>query len=221
MMPEDRQGVSSGRMAGAKIGVPPQIGLIELFLLFSALGLSSFGGGVSAWMHRGFVERRGWLCEKEFAAALACGRIMPGTNVVNLAVLIGQLMRGGLGALAAAMGLLAGPSLVAIGLAVAYRHFSHTIALRAALEGTAVAAAGLLIAMGATWGTRVARPKPKPRGNTAYTIGAIAVMASVFVAIGVLRLPTLPIVVGVAPISIALAYFAARKPPAGKPDDRR
>jgi len=221
LIPENRQEVSSGRTVGAETVVAPHVGLIELFLLFSGLGLSSFGGGVAAWMHRAFVERRGWLGEREFGAALAFGRIMPGANVVNLAVLIGQRMRGGIGAVAAAMGLLAGPSLVAIGLAVAYRHFSETIVVQAALEGTAVAAAGLLIATGVTSGTRIARPKAKPRGNPAYAIGAIAVMAAVFVAIGVLRLPTLPIVVGVAPVSIALAYFAARKRPAGKPDDRR
>src|ERR1700704_7079357 len=102
-----------GRVAGAGTegasSPTPQVGLIELFLLFPQLGLSSFGGGVSAWMHRAFVERRGWLGETEFAAAFALARIMPGVNVVNLAVLIGQRLRGASGAAAAALGLLVGP----------------------------------------------------------------------------------------------------------------
>jgi len=55
--------------AEAEPGGPRNVGLIEIFLLFSQLGLSSFGGGVSAWMHRAFVERRGWLGETEFSAS--------------------------------------------------------------------------------------------------------------------------------------------------------
>src|SRR5262245_40489787 len=72
--------------------------LTALFLLFSQLGLMSFGGGVSAWMHRTFVARRGWLSETEFSAALALARIVPGVNVINLAVLIGQRRQGRAGA---------------------------------------------------------------------------------------------------------------------------
>src|SRR5689334_12613673 len=86
MIPDNR--TATGEQA------PESVGLVELFLLFSQLGLSSFGGGVSAWIHRAFVERRGWLSEAEFSAALALGRIMPGANVVNLAILVGQRLRG-------------------------------------------------------------------------------------------------------------------------------
>src|SRR3954451_23067616 len=108
------------RASSGAAGKPDGIGVVELFLLFSQLGLSSFGGGVSAWMHRAFVERRGWLGETEFFAALALARVMPGVNVVNLAVLIGQRLRGASGAVAAALGLLVGPSLAAIGLTIGY-----------------------------------------------------------------------------------------------------
>src|SRR3954467_14217148 len=126
----------------------PQVGVIELFVLFSQLGLSSFGGGVSAWMHRAFVERRGWLEEAEFSAVLALARIMPGVNVINLAVLIGQRLRGSPGAAAAALGLLVGPSMAAIGLTVAYDALAGSAVLHAAMEGAAAAATVLLIAMG-------------------------------------------------------------------------
>src|SRR5207237_5055466 len=127
----DRTVVTNGEGAASpqphgKARAPLGVSLIELFLLFSQLGLSSFGGGVSAWMHRAFVERRGWLGETEFSAALALARIMPGVNVVNLAVLIGQRLRGSPGAAAAALGLLVGPSLVAIGLTVAYGAFADS-----------------------------------------------------------------------------------------------
>jgi len=219
-----------GRVAGAGTkgaSSPPQVGLVELFLLFSQLGLSSFGGGVSAWMHRAFVERRGWLGEGEFAAALALARIMPGVNVLNLAVLIGQRLRGASGAAAAALGLLVGPSLAAIGLTVAYDALAGSAVLHAAIEGAAAAAAGLLIAMGLSSATHgagarrqgdrsdaaaVGRPRFVPRWQD---LGGIAVLLTVFVLIGLMRLPTVAIVLCVAPVSIALAYLAMQSDSGG------
>src|SRR5215472_18088515 len=100
-----------------------RITLLELFLLFSQLGLSSFGGAVSAWVHRAFVERRRLIGEAEFAAALGLARIIPGANVVNLAVMLGHRLRGAAGAIAAGVGLILGPSLVAIALLAAYNRW--------------------------------------------------------------------------------------------------
>jgi chromate transporter len=232
------------RASSAAAGVrrPDHVGLVELFLLFSQLGLSSFGGGVSAWMHRAFVERRAWLGETEFSAAVALARIMPGVNVVNLAVLIGQRLRGSLGAAAAALGLLIGPSCVAVGLMMAYGALTRSVVLQTAIEGAAAAAAGLLIAMGlsstmllAGSGTGLrrgiagaspvaartghpaaARARLRGRRGAAArlaqrwrSLGAIAVLLTVFALIGLLRLPTVPVVLGVAPLSIALALRCA------------
>jgi chromate transporter len=214
------------RASSAGARAPDDIGLVELFLLFSQLGLSSFGGGVSAWMHRAFVERRGWLGEGEFSAALALARIMPGVNVVNLAVLIGQRLRGASGAAAAALGLLVGPSLAAIGLTVAYDALAGSAVLQAAIEGAAAAAAGLLIAMGLSSSRGVGATRQDNRSDAAAAgrsrfaqgwpgLAAIAVLLTVFVLIGLMRLPTVAIVLCVAPVSIALAYLAMRSDSGG------
>jgi len=103
-----------------------RIGLFKLFLLFSQLGLSSFGGSVSAWMHRAFVERRRLIGETEFVAALGLARIMPGATVVNLAVVVGRRLRGAAGAAAAVLGLLLGPCLAVVGFAILYGRFAAT-----------------------------------------------------------------------------------------------
>jgi chromate transporter len=216
------------RASSAGAPTPDEVGLVELFLLFSQLGLSSFGGGVSAWMHRAFVERRGWLGETEFSAAFALARIMPGVNVVNLAVLIGQRLRGAPGAAAAALGLLVGPSLAAIGLTVAYDALAGSAVLHAAIEGAAAAAAGLLIAMGLSSARHGAgatrqdnRSDAAAAGRSRFAprwrnLGAIAVLLTVFVLIGLMRLPTVGIVLCVAPVSIALAYLAMRSDSGGE-----
>jgi chromate transporter len=192
---------------------PCSASLVEFFLLFSAIGLSSFGGGVSVWMHRAFVERRGWLSESEFSAALAMARIMPGVNIVNLAVLIGHRLIGLTGSVAAVMGLLVGPSVVVVGLAVLYRQFAGSIVLDTVLQGIAASAVGLLIGMGLKFGSRIIRVGLASGGRTAEGLGAIVIMVALFVGVGVLRLPTVPTVLCLATCSVALALWGRRHAP--------
>jgi chromate transporter len=206
-----RNGEADTSPVAAHPAAARDVGLGELFLLLSRLGLSSFGGAVSAWMHRAFVEQRGWLGEAEFAAALALSRIMPGANVVNLAILIGQKLRGWRGAVAAVLGLLAGPSFVVVALAVLYRHFAGTPAIDAALEGAAAAAVGLLVAMGVRAGRAVIGSGPSPR-RLVHAAGSLLVLVAAFVLIGVLRAPTVATVLCLAPLSIALAYLTGAGP---------
>jgi len=186
---------------------PPRVTLLELFLLFSQLGLSSFGGAVSAWVYRALVERRRLIGEAEFVAALGLARIIPGTNVVNLAVMLGHRLRGALGAIAAALGLILGPSLVAIALLIAYRRWGGSPASRALLEGAAAASVGLLIAMGLAAGAYLLGIGTKSRLWNWRNAGNTAVIAAVFVLIGVLHFAMVPTVLLLTPVSIALAYL--------------
>jgi chromate transporter len=195
-------------------------GFIQVFLLFSQIGLSSFGGSVAVWMHREFVERRGWLEESEFAAALAVARIMPGVNIVNLAVLIGQRLKGFTGAAAAVAGLLTGPIVVVIGLAALYQRFAGIAFLQNVLEGIAASTVGLLLSMGIASGRRIVR-EGVASGRKTESASAIAVLAATFVLVALLRFPTVLTVLFVAPLSIALVVFGFRTSPVGEHHDRR
>lgn len=200
---------------------PPQsgTGIAVLFLLFSRIGLSSFGGGVPAWMHRELVETRGWLAELDFSAALAWARILPGANAVNLAVLVGHRLMGVAGAAASVMGLLVGPSLVVIGLASLARRFGSSIVLDAALEGAAAASAGLLIAIALKSGARIVRTGVAPRGRDAAGFGAIAIFLAMFLLVGVFRFSTVAVVLCLAPCSCALDFSAGTDRPRGRRRD--
>jgi len=197
---------------------PPlsRAGAATLFLLFSRIGLSSFGGGVSAWMHRELVETRGWLAESEFSAALALARMLPGANIVNLAVLVGHRLMGAAGAAAAVTGLLVGPSLVVIGFASLAHRFGSSIVLDAALEGAAAASAGLLIAMALKSGARIVRAGVAPRGRDAAGFGAIAIFLAMFLLVGVFRFSTVAVVLCLTPCSCALAFSAGTDRPRGR-----
>jgi chromate transporter len=196
----------------------PAMSLLQLFFLFSRLGLSSFGGNLSAWLHREFVEQRQLIGETEFIAALGLCRIMPGATVVNLAVVIGRQLRGAAGAGAAVLGILLGPSLAVLAFALVYQRFAGAAAFHAVLEGAAAASVGLIIAMGISIGARLVGIGDKPRQSAMARVGVVAVMAATFILIGVARFPMVPTVLCLAPVSIGLARFAPVARPAGHPN---
>ena len=178
-----------------------RVSLFALYRVFFVLGLLSFGGGVSAWMHREVVQVRGWMSDHDFISGFALAQILPGVNSANLAVYLGQHMRGAVGAAVALIGMLTGPFIVVILAAIAYHRLVGLPGFAAATAGVAAVAVGMLLRLGLTLANRV------PRRVTAY-----AVMLATFVAVGVLNWPLVPVVAVLAPISIAMAW---PRPPAG------
>jgi chromate transporter len=165
--------------------------------LFIQVGITSFGGGLSAWIYREVVDRRRWLTEPEFLAGLTLAQILPGPNVINVSIYIGQRLRGSAGSVIAAMALLLPPMVVAVALLALFRNFSDLDWLRDLLEGIAAAAVGLTFSVG----YRAARHAMTSNRR------APAVLLVVFISIGVLRWPLIPVVLVVAP----LAVLAARR----------
>ena len=60
----------------------------DLFLSFNWLALQGFGG-VLAVVQRELVEKKKWLTLKEFVEDWSVAQILPGPNVINLALMIG------------------------------------------------------------------------------------------------------------------------------------
>src|SRR5262249_46639773 len=83
----------------------PHVTAWALFLTFSQITLSGFGGMVF-WARRVLVERRHWLTEQEFVDLLALGQLLPGPNVRNVTVMVGDRCAGWAGAAAAVTGFL-------------------------------------------------------------------------------------------------------------------
>src|SRR5215471_4868049 len=109
--------------------------LREIAGVFTRIGIASFGGGLVGWMHREAVERRCWLPDHQFLSGLALSQVLPGANMVNLSLYLGMELRGGLGALTAAVGLLLLPILCIIGLYEIYAEFRGIAALHLVLDG--------------------------------------------------------------------------------------
>ena len=76
-------------------------------------------------IERDVVQRNGWIKPTEFTDLLALAQSAPGVFAVNMAVFVGYRMRGGVGAVMAALGC-ALPSVVIILLiALFFRQFRH------------------------------------------------------------------------------------------------
>ncbi|MGH8779632.1 chromate transporter [Paraburkholderia sp.] len=178
--------------------------LRALFSGFLGLGLISFGGALPL-ARRAIVERRRWLTSAEFTDLLGLCQFLPGGNVINLSVAIGMRFRGLSGALACLLGLIAGPSLVVIGLGVLYEHTQNDPHIKHLFAGLAASAAGLLISMA----IKILAPLRRDPG--AATIAALG-----FIAIAILRVPLLPTMLVLTPLSILVAARAHKLADAGK-----
>jgi chromate transporter len=77
--------------------------LAETFLVFLALGLTSFGGPVAhlGYFHTEFVTRRKWLTEADYADLVALCQAIPGPASSQVGMGIGYRRAGLLGAIAA------------------------------------------------------------------------------------------------------------------------
>jgi chromate transporter len=172
----------------------PRVSRTALFLTFSRISLSSFGGALF-WARRGLVEQQRWLTEREFVDLLTLGQLLPGPNVLNLTVMVGYRFSGWTGAAAAVAGYLGWPCLVVIGMGVLYQQYGGLLLVQRALAGMSIVAAGLLLA------TVIKLSLVLPRHWRPWLF---AVMA--FVGVGVLRWPLLWVMGALAPLALVATW---------------
>jgi chromate transporter len=165
----------------------------DLFWSFTWLALQGFGG-VLAVVQRELVERKRWMTNEEFVEEWAVAQIMPGPNVVNLSITIGDRYFGWRGALAALAGMLLFPLLLVLSLAVVYAQFASHPAVAGALRGMGAVAAGLIAGTGLKLSATL---RTHPLGPAVCAV----ITALTVVAMAVLRWPlvwTLPLLGGTA-----------------------
>ena len=169
-----------------------------LFLAFNRLALQGFGG-VLAVAQRELVERLGWLSKQEFVEMLAVAQVMPGPNVVNISLMIGDRFFGLRGAFASLMGMFSMPCLIVLGLSALAGQWLHEPVVQGALRGMGAVSAGLILAMGLKLlGTLKQHPLGRP--------AALGLAALAFAAIAVLRWPLVWIVLGLGGLGMGLVF---------------
>lgn len=171
-----------------------RIGPLDIFLAFSQLALSGFGG-VLPWAHRTLVERKGWLTQREFVDMLALGQLLPGPNIGNMAVMIGYRFAGYAGAIAAISGMIGGPFVLMVAVGMLYSSYGTLPLVQQALSGMSAVAAGLVLATGFKMAGSLRRHW-RPWLFTALSLAGV----------GALRWPLLAVVGALAPFAIAAAW---------------
>lgn len=161
----------------------------DLFISFNWLALQGFGGVLTV-VQRELVEKKRWLTREQFLEDWAVAQILPGPNVVNLAMMIGGRHFGLPGALAALFGMLLAPLVIVLLLAALYGTVADTPMVQGALRGMGAVAAGLITATGIKL---IAALGKNPMG-----LGLCVLLAGLtFVAIALLRWPLVWVLLGI------------------------
>ncbi|TPG35628.1 chromate transporter [Mycolicibacterium hodleri] len=175
--------------------VPERVSLFELALTFNHIALASFGGGLSAWSREVVVVEKQWMGDAEFLSAMTMCRILPGANQVNMAVFVGNKMRGLSGAVAAVVGLCLMPLAIVLTLSFLYFRFKEVPAVKGILHGASAAAVALTLTM------------VIKTGKSCLTgLVPVALFATAFILNGLLRWPLLGTLGVVAPLALLWAW---------------
>ena len=175
-----------------------KVSLIRIFRVFFSIGAFSFGGGLLGWIHRETVVARHWLTDERFLPGVVISRILPGSNVANLAIYIGTALRGLPGGLVAMVAVVTGPFFLCIALAAVYEQLSGSPLFHAALAGASSAAIGMGLRTGYAGASKTCRS----------TVSA-AIAAVTVIAITVLHWPLTIVVLAFAPLSVGLHWRKA------------
>jgi len=167
--------------AGSPASLPRPTSLAALFWAISGIALQGFGG-VLAVVQRELVEKKQWLTTEEFVEDWAVSQIMPGPNVVNLALIIGDRYFGWRGALVALAGMLTFPLFVVMALTIGLAGIGHLPAVQGALRGMGAVSAGLICGTGL-------RLVPALRSNAMGRLACVLIAGLVFLAIALFRVP--------------------------------
>ncbi|MEY4883930.1 MAG: hypothetical protein RIS34_1784 [Pseudomonadota bacterium] len=170
----------------------------NLFWSFTWLALQGFGG-VLAVVQRELVDKKKWLTLEEFVEDWAVAQILPGPNVVNLSLMIGDRYFGLRGALVALAGMLTFPLLVVLVLAALFAGVADSPAAQGALRGMGAVAAGLIAATGLKLVSAL-------KSNVMGAPACIALAAITFIAIALLRLPLALVLLGLGSVACGWAY---------------
>ena len=170
----------------------------DLFFTFNRLALQGFGG-VLAVAQRELVERRRWLSRTQFVEMLAIAQVLPGPNIVNLSLMLGDRFFGLRGAAAALAGMLLVPLVIVTALAAAYAEYSRLPIVSGALRGMGAVAAGLIMATSIKLAATLAT-------NRLGLWLSVAFAVATFAMVGLLHWPLTRVIPALGALAVAIAW---------------
>jgi chromate transporter len=118
----------------------------RILAYFLKLGAIGFGGPIATvgYMQRDLVERRQWMDRQDFLDGVALGQTMPGPLAAQVAMWVGYLRRGALGAAAVAAAFVAPSFAIVVAVGAIYSHYSGSSVVQALFYGIAPAVMAII-----------------------------------------------------------------------------
>lgn len=138
---------------------------------------------------------RSWITEDEFLGALTISQILPGPNIVNLAMNIGYVLRGTIGSLFSVLALMIPPIVVIILMSVGFAQVDQYPWIHEFMEGVAAAAMGMTASVAIR----------NIRNSTKFGYWPIGISALVVSGIFIMKWPIVPVVLMVSIIGLLIA----------------
>jgi chromate transporter len=146
-MASRRKAMSDAKPAdlAAAPSAPQNVSLGQVFWQFFIIGATSFGGPIP-YLRRQLVDKLHWLDDKQFVEMLSISQSLPGLNATNMAILLGDRLRGPWGSAAAIIAICLPGGLYMFGVGIFYRLHGDHGWVTSALKGIAAASIGLTLA---------------------------------------------------------------------------
>jgi chromate transporter len=174
----------------------------DLFVTFTLLALQGFGG-VLAVAQRVLCEQKRWLSKEQFVEILALAQVLPGPNVCNVALMIGDRFSGWRGAFSALAGMMSVPLVIVLILTALYAQFSGFPMVAGALKGMGAVSAGMII------GTAL-KLMPTLKTNPLGMPVCVLTGAAMFVCVALLRWPLVWVLLGLGVLACGAAAWRLR-----------
>jgi len=142
----------------------------QIFLEFLSIGATSFGG-VVPYLRQNLVAKRQWIDDRQFVEMLSISQSLPGLNATNMAILVGERLRGIQGSIAAILGICIPGGVLMYAVGIFYHQHGDHAWITAALKGVAAAAVGLILS------TVVQLSKRSLAGKLDFILMAMTVLA--------------------------------------------
>jgi chromate transporter len=172
-----------------------RVSLLRLIVVFAWTGLSSLGGGRSAYFHEALVRRRGLISHDEFVQDFTLSQVLPGPNFSNLAVVLGHRLAGFAGGFWGLVAVVLPGAVILLVAGALYAEGALGATAARLMRGSSAGVVGLV----AITSLRIMR-------GSLRGLPAAAVALLTFVAVGPLRLPTVAVVLAMIAVSVALQW---------------
>ena len=185
----------------------------DLFIAFTLLALQGFGG-VLAVAQRVLCDQKRWLTKQEFVEILAISQVLPGPNICNLALMIGDRFFGWRGAFAALGGMMAVPLVLVLLVTAVYGQYALHPAVAGALKGMGAVSAGMIL------GTAL-RLASALRNNVMGVPACVALAILAFTGVALLRWPLVWVLLGLGSVACIYAWMKLRPATVLSKDEQR